>query len=232
MKKAVRAVAYLRVSGKGQIEGHGFDRQRETIARYAKMNGIALVDEFRDEGVSGAKELAARPGLAALLGRLKANGVNVVLVERADRIARDLVIGELILSQLREIGVSVIEAEGGNDLTAGDQDNPTAVLIRQVLGAISEFDKSVVVLKLRAARERVRRERDRCEGRKPFGDRPGEAPALDRIRQLRRKPRKGKRLSFAKIAEQLNAEAVPTRTGRPWQPGSVWAILNRQSRTR
>ena len=226
-KRQTKAVSYLRVSGRGQVEGHGFDRQAETVKRYADANGIELVDEYRDEGVSGTKELADRPGLAALLDRLESNGVRMVLVERADRIARDLVIGELILSQLREIGVKVIEAEDGNDLTAGDLDNPTAVLIRQVLGAISEFDKSVIVLKLRAARERVRRDTGRCEGRKPFGDRPGEARTVKRILQLRRKPRGADRLSYAKIAATLNAEQLPTRTGKPWTPGSVFAIVKR-----
>lgn len=53
-------------------------------------------------------------------------------------------------------------------MTCGD-DDPTRTLIRQVLGAIAQFEKSVIVLKLRAARERVRKSKGRCEGRKPFG---------------------------------------------------------------
>jgi DNA invertase Pin-like site-specific DNA recombinase len=64
------AVSYLRVSGKGQIEGDGFDRQREAVERYAKTSGFDVLDEYRDEGVSGTRELADRPGLAALLDRL------------------------------------------------------------------------------------------------------------------------------------------------------------------
>ncbi len=46
--------------------------------------------------------------------------MSVVLVERADRLARDLVVGELILNQFRELGVKVIAADSGTDLTAGD----------------------------------------------------------------------------------------------------------------
>ncbi len=231
MKKTVKAVAYLRVSGKGQVDGHGFDRQRDTIAKHAKANRIDLVGEYRDEGVSGSKETADRAGLAEMLDRLAHNGVKNVLVERSDRIARDLVVGEIILGQMRDLGVHVVEAESGTDLTAGDQDNPTGKLIRQILGVVAEFEKDVIVLKLRAARDRVRRDKGRCEGRKPFGTRPGESQVLDRIKQLRRKPRKGKRLSYAKIADQLNAEGQPTRTGRPWAPGSVHAILSRSKPT-
>jgi hypothetical protein len=40
----------------------------------------------------------------------------------------------------------------------------------------------------------------RCEGRKPYGTRPGEADVVARIHKLRRKPRGGERLSFKAIA--------------------------------
>ena len=59
--------------------------------------------EFRDEGVSGTKDLDAREGLSDPLARIRSNGVRVVLVERADRLARDLIVGELILNQFREL---------------------------------------------------------------------------------------------------------------------------------
>src|SRR4051794_8168807 len=177
-----KAVSYLRVSGKGQIEGDGFPRQREAIARFGKRNGYELVDEYRDEGVSGTKELADRPGLATLLDRVESNGVKVVIVERADRLARDLMVNEVIVNQLTQAGARVLTADGA-DLTTADGD-PTQTLIRQVLAAVAQFDKSVTVLKLRAARERKRRREGRCEGRKPFGSRPGEPAVIERMREL------------------------------------------------
>ena len=147
-------------------------------------------------------------------------------MERADRLARDLMVSEVILGQFRELGVAVAAADSGTDLTAGD-DDPTRVLIRQVQGAVAQFEKSVVVAKLRAARFRKRRATGRCEGRKPFGEKPGEAEALALIRRLRRKPRGGERLSYDAIAARLNAAGVPTRTGRPWAGATVHGILNR-----
>jgi DNA invertase Pin-like site-specific DNA recombinase len=226
MKEAVKAFAYLRVSGKGQVDGDGFPRQRAAIEKYVNAHDIVLLGEYRDEGVSGTKELANRKGLAALLDKIESNGVRVVLVERADRLARALTVSEVLLGQFRERGVRVIEAEGGTDLTAGD-DDPTRVLIRQVLGAVSQFEKNVIVLKLRAARERKRLREGRCEGRKPFGSRPSEAKALARLLELRRKPREGVRRSMAKISDTLNAEGYATRGGKPWKPGTVHAILKR-----
>ena len=222
-----KAVAYLRVSGRGQVEGDGFPRQLETISRYAKANGLALDSSYRDEGISGTSELADRPGLAALLDRIESNGVTVVLVENASRLARDLMIAEVILAQFRAQGVTVIEADGGNDLTVGGND-PTGKLIRQILGAVSEFDKNVTVLKLRAARERKRREGGKCEGRKAFGTTAIERETLTRMKHLARKPRNSDRRSYGQIAELLNSEGCRTRTGRPWNRGTIFAILKRQ----
>ena len=224
--RKTEAYAYLRVSGRAQIEGHGFDRQRDTIRRYAKTNHIEIAGEYRDEGVSGSRELADREGLAAMLDALESNGVCIVLVERADRLARDLMVSEVILGQFRDIGAKVIAADGGVELTVSD-DDPTRKLIRQVLGAVSEFDKGVTVLKLRAARDRKRRTEGRCEGRKPYGTRPGEQKVVNRIHQLRRKPKLRKRMSVAKIADVLNKEGWPTRMGGQWKPGTVWQILRR-----
>lgn len=160
-------VSYLRVSGKSQIEGDGFPRQRDTIARFAKSRKLQVVDEFRDEGVSGTTELDDRPGLAALFDRISSNGVRTVVVENASRLARDLMVQEIILGECRKLEVVVLEADGGNDLTVGSTD-PTATLIRQVLGAVSQFEKSVLVLKLRAARQRTKSKFGKCEGRKAW----------------------------------------------------------------
>ena len=111
----------------------------------------------------------------------------------------------------------------GADLTAADGD-PTRTLIRQVLGAVSQFEKSVIVLKLRAARERKRGEGERVEGRKPFGHYPGEARVLETIRDLRIK-RGGKRLGAVRIAKKLNEMGLPSRMGRPWSSykDALWA---------
>lgn len=221
----MKAFSYSRVSGLGQVEGDGLTRQRHAIERYARRSSLQVVEEFADAGVSGTTELADRPGLAALLDRIESNGVRVVIVERADRLARDLVVGELILDRFRSLGVTVVDAEGV-ELTAGDSD-PTRKLIRQVLGAVAEFDRCVTVLKLRAARDRIRTRTGRCEGRKPFGVSPSEEKALKRILELRRARRGQPRLSFERIAVRLNEEGVSTRMGGRWAPATVFKLVRR-----
>ncbi len=152
--------------------------------------------------MSGTRELDARPGLADLMARIRANGVRLVLVERADRLARDLTVSELLLAEFRRHGVSVVAADSGTDLSVDDDGDPTRTLIRQVLGAGAEFERSVLVAKVR-------------KRRKPSGTRPGEADGLALIRELRQKRCDGKRRSFVAIADELNARGIPTRNGGP-----------------
>jgi DNA invertase Pin-like site-specific DNA recombinase len=217
---ATEAVSYLRVSGQGQVDGDGFERQRASIRRRAKAEKFALVQEFLDEGVSGTKPISERPGLSDLLDRILGNGVRVVLVEKADRLARDLVEGELILREFRLLGVRVIEAEGGTDLASGSDDNPTANLIRQVLGAVSEFEKAALVSKLRGARRRKRRTGARVEGRKPYS-----SETLDFVRKLRRRRKDGRAWSYQRIADELTRIGIPTKNGKPWNQGTVAHLL-------
>jgi DNA invertase Pin-like site-specific DNA recombinase len=220
----LKAFSYLRVSGKGQVEGDGIERQRSAIGRFCRSAKYELVEEFRDEGVSGTKDLDARPGLAALLDRIESNGVKVVVVERADRLARDLMVSEVILDQLSKAGAKVLTADGADLSSAAD--DPTRTLIRQVLAAVAQFDKSVTVLKLRAARERLRRKGYRVEGRKPYGFRPDEQRILEHMRALRMRPR-GERLSYEAIAARLNSEGHSTRYGKPWTRAGVFQVLSR-----
>jgi len=172
--------------------------------------------------VSGTTELADRPGLAALLDRLESNGVRTVIVERADRLARDLMVQEVIVGQFSKIGARILTADGV-DLTSSD--DPTRRLIRQVLGAVAEFEKNVIVLKLRAARDRKRARGERVEGRKPYPQDDRERAVVARMRELRRKPPKGKRLPIAAVATQLNVEGHRNRSGREWSPQMVHHVL-------
>jgi len=226
---SVPAVAYMRCSGLGQADGDTWARQESAVRKYAAAHDLTVADAdwFRDVGVSGTKDLDDRPGLAALLDRVESNGVRVVLVENATRLARDLMVSEVILAQLRDAGCRVISCDSGTDLIDESDDDPTRRLIRQVLGAVAEFDRRVTVLKLRAARDRIRRRGGRCEGRKPYGSRPGESAVIDRIRELHRKPHGEPRRSLQEIADILNADGVPTRTGKPWSKQTLHGIIGR-----
>jgi DNA invertase Pin-like site-specific DNA recombinase len=211
-----KAYGYLRVSGKGQIKGDGFTRQEKAIRKYAKLNGIDVAGIYKEEGVSGS--LANRPSLAEMIVDLEKNGhgIKTVIVEKLDRIARDLMIQESIIQDFKENGVSLISVVEGADLLDND---PTRKLVRQVLGAIAEYEKTMLVQKLRVARQRNKAKTGKCEGRKSYKEAVPETVAY--IKRLRRKPKGRIRKSYRQIAEILNAEGIRTLNGQPWNLQTV-----------
>ncbi len=212
------AVAYLRVSGKGQVEGGGFSRQIDTIRKYAKDSNFNVVKIYRDEGVSGTLE--ERPALTRMIVDLQANGVRAVIIERLDRLARDLMVQENLIYQFKKIGIELISALEPDMLS----EDPTRKLVRQVLGAISEYEKSLLVLKLRASRERQRRIKGKCEGAKPYGSNSDELKIVGYIKHLRRKPKYGKPMGYLKIANRLNELGILTKRGRTWSAAQIMNI--------
>jgi len=97
----------------------------------------------------------------------------------------------------------------------------------QIQGVFAELDRTQLVRRLRKGRDQVRKEKGRCEGPLPYGQLPGESPAVERIKELR--AQKPKPLSLQKIADALNAELekYPTRTGAKWSKVAVGKILGR-----
>jgi DNA invertase Pin-like site-specific DNA recombinase len=213
----VKAFGYVRVSGKSQIAGDGFPRQEKAIREYAAANGINIVNVFREKGVSGAKELDNRPALLDLMTALHSNGVKLVMVEKLDRLARDLMIQETIVADLRKNGfdlISVLEP----DLMA---DDPSRKMMRQIFGAVAEYEKSMIVLKLRGARIRTKAKTGRCEGAKPFGFYPGETEIRERMKAMH-----DSGIGYDRIAAALNAEGIKPRRGVRWWGRTINDILS------
>jgi DNA invertase Pin-like site-specific DNA recombinase len=98
-KKATPAIAYLRTSSAANVgtDKDSEHRQRRAIERYAKRAGFEIVAEFYDQAVSGADPVDTGPGFAAMLERIESNGVRTIIVETANRFARDLMVQEVVL---------------------------------------------------------------------------------------------------------------------------------------
>jgi DNA invertase Pin-like site-specific DNA recombinase len=215
-----RAFAYLRVSGKGQVEGDGFPRQLEAVKKYAAANDIKIVKVYREEGVSGTTEWENRPAFAEMMAAMLSDGTRTMLVERLDRVARDLMVQESIIADFKRKGLDVISVNEP-DLCS---DDPSRVLMRQMMGAFFQYEKSSLVAKLRGARVRMRASTGSCEGRKPYGSRDGEAKVISRILALRKA---GAAMDI--IAETLNVEGVAARSGGQWFGSTVRNILRREA---
>jgi DNA invertase Pin-like site-specific DNA recombinase len=119
----------------------------------------------------------------------------------------------------------LISADTGEDVTAAFHGDPMKKALIQMQAVFAELEKNTLIRKLRAARVRARQEKGICEGRKAFGEREGESATVDLIRSLRRKPKGGKRMPFAAIAEKLNQDGIPSRTGKPWHPEVIRRLL-------
>src|SRR3974377_230301 len=112
-KNRTAAFAYLRTSSSTNVgaDRDSDKRQQEAISSFARRAGYDLVDEFYDAAVSGADPIDSRPGFATMLERIAGNGVRTIIVETANRFARDLVVQETGHRMLKGQGIELIAPE-------------------------------------------------------------------------------------------------------------------------
>jgi DNA invertase Pin-like site-specific DNA recombinase len=152
-KDLTKAIAYFRTSSETNVgaDKDTLKRQREAVTKYAAAAGYAIIAEYSDDGVKGADPVDQRPGFAAMMAHIAGNGVRTVIVETASRFARDLIVQEIGWKYLKNAGISLIAADSPEAFL---DDTPTAVMMRQILGAVSQFEKAMLVAKLKGARDR------------------------------------------------------------------------------
>ena len=217
----IRAIAYLRTSSAANVgsDKDSDKRQRAAIAAFAKARGYQIVEEFYDAAVSGADPINERQGFKAMLDRIAGNGVRVILVESPDRFARDLAVQLAGHSYLKGLGVELVPTTAPDFFT---EDTPTAVLVRQVLGAISQFEKASLVAKLRAARERKVAAGGRGTGRWRYDEARPEVVTL--ARELH-----DQGMSYRKISTALAQRGYVTSKGKPYVASAVQTMLMRNA---
>ncbi len=224
------AYQYSRVSGKGQLLKDGFDRQRDVCNFYASQHNISIINEFIEKGISGTTDSYDRPALTALFAACLSNGVKLILIETPSRLARDLMVSEILLAECRKLGIRVISAECGTELTVSNDADVTKTLIRQILGAVSQWQKSMLVAQLRMARIRIRKSGKKCEGQPVFGQNERERAVISRIVNLN-----ASGVKPATIATILNADGIKPRKAQragkeaKFHPVMIYRILERHT---
>ncbi len=205
-----RAFGYIRTSSASNVgEDKDSDkRQLAAIEGHAKGTGIEVIGTYADEAVKGSDPVETRPGFASMLEALEANGTHTILVETASRFARDLMVQEVGFAMLKGRGIDLIAADSP---AAFLDDTPTARLIRQVLGAVSEFEKAMLVAKLRGARERKRRTGVKVEGRKAIAETRPDTVELAR--------------KLARARSSLARQGHVTKHGTPYTATAVKLML-------
>jgi DNA invertase Pin-like site-specific DNA recombinase len=218
----MKAYGYLRVSSQGQVKGNGFDRQKAEIERYAEKAGIEI-ERYYQEDISGTSDETDRPAFQTMVAAILSNGVRTVIVEGMDRLAREYRIQESLLIYLASKGITLISARTEENVTDAVLADPMKKALVQIQGVFAEFEKNLLVKKLRIARERKKEETGKCEGRKSLAE---SNPELIReIKRLRRKSGRKKLLTYDQIAEELNNQGFKNQSGNPLTGPNVAAIL-------
>jgi DNA invertase Pin-like site-specific DNA recombinase len=221
-RESTKAVAYLRTSSRTNVgpDKDSDKRQLASIEAYAKAAGLEIVATFYDTAVSGADPVGNRPGFAEMLERLLSNGARTIVVESPDRFARDLMVQLAGHDMLKAKGITLIAASAPTFFL---EDTPTAVLVRQVLGAIAQFEKAGLVAKLAAARKRKRMATGKCEGRKSHAEVRPETVAL--AKHLARKRPKGGQMSLRAASAEMAKQGFLNERGVAFNHKSIASML-------
>lgn len=111
--------------------------QTRELLEYCERRGWALVGEYVDVGVSGAKQ--SRPQLDALLAACRKRRVDAVVVYRYDRFARSLRQLVNALEEFRSLGIEFISLHEGVDTST-----PNGRLVFGIFASIAEFERELI----------------------------------------------------------------------------------------
>jgi DNA invertase Pin-like site-specific DNA recombinase len=219
----VKAVMYLRTSSATNIEGDSEDRQKEAISKYADSQGYEIVSGAYDQAVKGSDSIHEREGFAKLIQYCVDNSVSVILCENASRFARDVIVQELGYRELKKLNLQLIPVDAPDYFTG---DSPSLNMIRQILGAVSEFEKSNLVSKLRGARERMKAKTGKCEGRKSLEELMGNPTYTIMVKQIKSLRKHNK--SYASISKLLASKGYcQPQTGRPFNNSQIMRLIQK-----
>jgi len=218
-----RAAAYLRVSQeRAARNGFGLEAQEDKVTRFVEYKGLDLVEVFREEGVSGYKR--DRPALDRLLEGARAGRFSTVIfpsIDRAGRSVKDVI---EIDQALREAGVTTVYIREGVDTSTA-----TGQLFRNILASIAEFEGRVICERLHGGRRRKMARGGYGGGWLPYGYQRGESGVeivpdqADIVRRIFAWHEDGRALQW--IADCLNEEGIPSRTGGIWHASTIRGML-------
>jgi DNA invertase Pin-like site-specific DNA recombinase len=244
----VPAVAYLRVSTVEQAErGLGLATQRDAIVKWATDHGRVIIGWHRDEGKSGTIDLDHRLALASAVDQALLERCELV-VYRLDRLSRSLIIQEQALEDLTKKGATLRCCDETEDRLlvdpsqVDDADAHTRILLRQVIGAVGMWERSMISMRLRQGRRKADAEGFYTGGYAPYG---WVKPPAGRYREKRRwvpdpGPRwaiagwimdaRGQGCGYRMIANELNARGIERpKLGSSsfesiWHPSAVRSV--------
>ncbi|OBB21104.1 resolvase [Mycolicibacterium setense] len=208
-------VAYLRVSTEEQAEsGAGLAAQRTAIETLAAARGWTITAWHEDGGVSGGKAPHQRPGLAAALDAVQTGQAERLVVHKVDRLSRKFRDAVDLMETAADEGWPLYIADIDADLTTSN-----GRMLARMLAVVAEDERDRISQRTKAA----------LAAKRAAGVRLGRPSALPAEVVARIVAARDAGSSFAKVADALNADAVPTaQGGAQWYPATVKAVFNGQ----
>jgi DNA invertase Pin-like site-specific DNA recombinase len=145
MKK--RVALYARVS----TDGQSVENQLRELKAVAVKEGWEVVERFVDKGISGSKGREGRPAFDALCKGIVRREFDVVAVWSVDRLCRSLQDLVVFLNELHSKHTNLYLHKQGIDTTT-----PAGKLLFQMLGVFAEFERSLIVERVKAGLKRAK----------------------------------------------------------------------------
>jgi DNA invertase Pin-like site-specific DNA recombinase len=140
-----RVALYARVSTKEQST----EAQVSQLTAYCQARGWTEVSVFRDDGISGVRD--NRPELDRLRGRLASGEFDTIVVSKMDRLGRSLGMILRFWDNAEAAGARVIVIDQGIDTST-----PSGRLQRNMLAALAEFERELILERTQAGIVRAR----------------------------------------------------------------------------
>jgi DNA invertase Pin-like site-specific DNA recombinase len=139
----------MRISTRGH--GQTVDTQAMALREYAAHRGFQIVNEYADEGISGAKD--RRPALDRLMADAPKRRFDAVLVARFDRFARSTKHLVLALEEFSNLGIDFISLNESIDTSS-----PMGRMVFVVLAGVAELERSIIRESVQAGVDRARKQ--------------------------------------------------------------------------
>ena len=229
--KRIAVVGYVRVSTEEQAtEGVSLDAQKATLQAYATLRGLELVEIIADEGVSGGKELASRPGGSRVAELASKGKVQAVIACKLDRLFRDAAdcLNTTKAWDRKDVALHLIDV-GGQSI---DTSSTMGRFFLTMMAGVAEMERNMIRDRTKAAMSHKQSKGERVSRFAPFGYRfendmvvtdESEQLVLNDIRLMRASGR-----SYQGICDELSDRRIQTKNGEcRWQPMTVKRILER-----
>jgi len=230
----VRVGLYARVSTERQQERGTVHSQLEALRAAAQADGHEVIEEFVDDGYSGAR--LDRPALDRLRDAAEAGVLDGVLCLCVDRLARAYAYQVLILEELQSFDVTVHFLEG-----PAPSDDPQATLLIQMQGVIAEYEKAKIAERYRRGKLYRARAGEIPFWKCSYGHRRVVDPDSGRSRIEIYEPEAEivrsifhayveRGLSVRQIALELRDRGIPSPSGKPqWGTSTLDRLLRNEA---